>query len=302
MLHGIDVASYQGPTPDFATCDVVAIKVSEGTGYVNPYLREQIADARTHGSRIIFYHYPNMTEPVTDQINHFTQSIPGTVYENDVYCLDWEWYGQNVTAGTARSFKDAWIATIKQLHPTTKCIIYSDVNNWTTVDQNSNCGDGLWIADYTHPPGNPGIQHPWFGHQYTDKPNDEDVWNFPSVTAYDAWAREYAHNRPPTESITEMNQSFEINNQSGGVTFARGTANNVSFFVDNTLLLGSANLGVDLRVVIWATGDAPHVQTVRVSNTNAAQTTIDFPNPSMTHSVTVTRADSNTITVYGEIS
>lgn len=301
MLHGIDVASYQGMSPDFSDYDVVAIKVSEGTGYVNPYLRDQLADARAHGCRVIFYHYPNMNESVSDQVNHFLDSIPGPIANDNVFCLDWEWYGQKATDQTARNFKDQWLSEIKAAKKN-KCVVYSDVNNWENVDTDSNSGDGLWIADYSNPAGSPGIKHPWFGHQFTDKPVDQDVWNFPSVTAYDTWARENFPPPPPTGNETEMNQSFEIGGQGGGVTFARGTAKNVSFFVDNTLLLGSANLGVDLRIVIWATGDAPYIQTVRVANHNSAQTTVDFPNPTMTHSVTISRADSTTIPVHGEVS
>lgn len=301
MLHGVDVASYQGPNPDFSNCDIVAIKVTEGTGYTNPDFPSQLNDGRSHGCRIIFYHYPHIDEPVSDQIHAFLNAIGDRLVDNDVLCLDWEWYGQNVTDQAARDFKDQWISEIKATKKN-KCVIYSDINNWTAVDQNSNCGDGLWIADYSNPAGSPRIQHAWFGHQYTDKPEDEDVWNFPDVPTFDKWARENFTTNNGGNGVAVYSESFEVGGQGGGIHFARGIAKNVSFFCDNTLALGSANLGVDLRVVIWEDGQAPHIQTVRVHNANGQETTIPFPNPTNTHSVTVTRADSNTIPVYGEVS
>ncbi|HEY1213268.1 MAG TPA: glycoside hydrolase family 25 protein [Bryobacteraceae bacterium] len=303
MLHGVDVASYQGANPDFTKCDVVAIKVTEGLSYTNPEFGSQLDDARAHGCRVVFYHYPHIADDVIQQVDYFLSQIGTRLVDNDVLCLDWEWYGQNVTDQQARDFKDNFLHDAKS-KKRNKVVVYSDVNNWRNVDSNSNAGDGLWIADYDHPAGQPSIQHPWFGHQYADRPEDQDVWNFPDIVTFDRWAKENVTPPPTGNGNAEMySASFEVNAQGGGIHFAEGIAKNVSFFCDNTLLLGESNVGVDLRVVVWSdTPDSPHVQTVRVSNHGSKETTIDFANAAKTFAVTVTRADSNTIPVYGEVS
>lgn len=303
MLHGIDVASYQGATPDFSNCDVVAIKVTEGLGYTNPEFHSQLDDARAHGVRVIYYHYPHIAEDVKEQANYFLTQIGTRLVNNDVLCLDWEWYGQSVTDAQARSFKDSFITEIRG-RVKNRIVVYSDVNNWKTVDTNSNAGDGLWIADYDHPAGQPNVKAAWFGHQYADRPQDEDVWNFRSIEEFDTWARGNVTPPPTGNGNSEMySASFEVGPQGGGIHFARGIAKNVSFFCDNTLLLGESNVGVDLRVVIWdETPASPHVQTVRVSNHGSKETTIPFEHADSTFAVTVSRADKNVIPVYGEVS
>lgn len=188
MLHGIDVASYQGANPDFSGCQVVAIKVSQGVGYVNPEFKSQLKDAREHGCRVVFYHYPEIAEPVNSQLSHFLGAIGSELTHNDVLCLDWEWYDQKgISEQQARDFKDQWITQCKNAKQN-RCIVYCDLNNWKNVDINSNCGDGLWIADYTKGAKAPNVKHSWVGWQYADKPEDEDTWNFADVAAFDHWA------------------------------------------------------------------------------------------------------------------
>lgn len=174
--------------------------------------------------------------------------------------------------------------------------VYCDTSNWANVRQAfQDAGvrePHYWIADWT---GSPHIPDGAVACQYSS-PGPYDV----SEVA-DYWPG--IDPAPHSGNGGEMfNESFDVGPNGGGITFARGAAKNVSFFVDNTLALGESNLGVDLRVVIWATDSAPDIQTVRVSNANSSQVTINFPNASMTHSVTVTRADSTTVTVHGEVS
>ena len=187
MLHGIDVASYQGANPDFTGCAIVAIKVTQGKSYVNPVWRQQLAKARNKGCRVVFYHYPTINEDVQVQLSHFLGVIGTELHHTDATCLDWEWYDQHgVSNDAARHFKDRWV-TLARTMKKNKVIVYCDVNNWKHVDTNSNCGDGLWIADYTTE-GHPRIKHAWIGHQYTSKPVDKDVWNFATVADWDKWA------------------------------------------------------------------------------------------------------------------
>ncbi|MER5694965.1 glycoside hydrolase family 25 protein [Streptomyces mirabilis] len=185
MLKGIDVSSYQSSTYSTTGLAFVGIKVTEGLSYVNPKWTAQRATARAAGLVTIFYHYPHVSNSPTAEADHFLSQINLTA--GDVLCLDWEWYGQTVTSQQARDYKDAWLAHVKARAPGHKVGIYSDTSSWKNVDTNSNCGDFLWIADYTTA-GQPRIKAKWLFHQYSDQPTDLDVANFATVADLTTWA------------------------------------------------------------------------------------------------------------------
>lgn len=185
MLKGIDVSSYQSTSYSTSGLSFVGIKVTEGLSYVNPKWVGQRATARTAGLVTIFYHYPHPANSATAEADYFLSQI--NLAAGDVLCLDWEWYGQTVTNQQARAYKDAWLARVKAKAPGHKVGIYSDTSSWKNVDTNSNCGDFLWIADYTTA-GQPRIQHPWTFHQYSSSPTDLDVANFATVADLKKWA------------------------------------------------------------------------------------------------------------------
>jgi hypothetical protein len=185
MLKGIDVSSYQDTSYSAAGLSFVGIKVTEGLGYVNPHWVGQRATARAAGLVTIFYHYPSISNSPAAEADHFLSQI--NLQPGDVLCLDWEWYGQTVTEQQARDYKTAWINRVRSKAPGHRVIVYVDRTNWLTVDTDSNCGDGLWIADYVTA-GQPRVQHPWVIHQYSSNPVDQDVANFSSVADLKAWA------------------------------------------------------------------------------------------------------------------
>ncbi|MGW3195203.1 glycoside hydrolase family 25 protein [Streptomyces sp. NPDC001118] len=185
MLTGIDVSSYQSTSYSTAGLSFVGIKVSEGLSYVNSKWVAQRATARAAGLVTIFYHYPHIANSPAAEADYFLAQI--NLVAGDVLCLDWEWYGQSVTDQQARDYKTAWLAYVKAKAPGHRVIVYADRNNWLNVDNNSNAGDGLWIADYVTA-GQPRVQDPWVFHQYSDQPQDMDVANFATVDALRAWA------------------------------------------------------------------------------------------------------------------
>lgn len=212
MLYGIDVSSYQGASPNWGSSLIAAIKVDQGTSYVNPDWIPQLNSARSLGIRIVFYHYPNFSNSVVSEVLHFLSVVTPHLADNDVLALDWEWYDQpGVTPDEARAFKSAWFSTIRT-HTKLRCILYSDVNNWTGVDTDSNCGDGLWLAEYNDQPGTVSVKHPVIGHQYTSTPVDQDAWFFASISAWDAWAR---GNQTPTPAPAPKPATFDPTNEPG---------------------------------------------------------------------------------------
>lgn len=209
MLYGIDVASYQGSSPNWGNSSVAAIKVDQGTSYVNPDWFPQLNSARARGIRIVFYHYPTIANSVVSEVHHFLSVVTPHLAANDVLCLDWEWYDQSgVTPDEARAFKDAWFSTVKSMTPH-RSILYSDVNNWTTVDTDSNCGDGLWIAEYNGIPGTVSIKHPVIGHQYSSNPVDQDAWFFASIADWDNWATVKPVSAPAPQPVSTVNPTTE---------------------------------------------------------------------------------------------
>jgi GH25 family lysozyme M1 (1,4-beta-N-acetylmuramidase) len=60
-MKGIDISAYQ-PNVDFekvkaAGIEVVYIKATEGTSYINPYLKKHAAAAKAAGLKVGFYHF-----------------------------------------------------------------------------------------------------------------------------------------------------------------------------------------------------------------------------------------------------
>ncbi|MEV8093184.1 GH25 family lysozyme [Kitasatospora sp. NPDC085879] len=186
MIHGYDVSVYQPEHPNVSGQQFLFVKATEGTSYTNPRMAGQAQTARTAGIALGFYHYPNIAGDPVAQAKHFLSQT--RLLGGEILILDWEWYGQHVTNQKARAYKDAWLAYVKGAAHGHKVILYTDTSNWLNVDQNGNCADGLWIADYSHPAGQPPIQHPWLFHQYTDKPLDQSVGRFASLDELKAWA------------------------------------------------------------------------------------------------------------------
>ncbi|MDI5962101.1 glycoside hydrolase family 25 protein [Streptantibioticus silvisoli] len=185
-VRGVDVSSYQAADFPTAGLGFVFVKVTEGLSYVNPKLPGQRTTARQAGLTTGYYHYPHIANSPVSEADHFLGQLD--LAAGDLIALDWEWYGQKVTAAQARAYKKTWLAHVKSKAPRHRVGLYSDRNNWTTVDTDSDCGDFLWIADTTTA-GHPRIRHPWTFHQYSAAGGvDRDVADFPDAAALRAWA------------------------------------------------------------------------------------------------------------------
>lgn len=252
MLQGIDVSSYQPENYPTAGLSFVFIKVTEGLSYTNPKWTAQRATARAAGLVTGFYHYPHIANSATAEADFFLSRL--NLAPGDVLCLDWEWYGQSVSAQQARSYKDAFIARVRSRAPGHRIVAYSDVSNWTGVDQDGNAGDGLWIATAGRPAGQPGIRDQWTFHQYTDSgPGgaDGDVANpalFPTIDALRAWALDAPSPTPapapapPEDDMPQwINGSLTPSAQPAVVLVPHGNAWTV--YPHRTLHLGMDEIG-----------------------------------------------------------
>jgi Glycosyl hydrolases family 25 len=203
-VKGVDVSSYQGVGYATTGLSFVFVKVTEGLAYVNPKWTGQRATARHAGLATGFYHYPHLANSPTAEADHFLAQVK--LVAGDMLALDWEWYGQTVSAARARSYKKTWLAHVKSKAPGHKVGLYVDRSNWTTVDTDSDCGDFLWIADDTKA-GHPRIKHPWTFHQYGSSGGiDHDVANFGSAAALRAWAAGHAASTPQEDDMPQWHE------------------------------------------------------------------------------------------------
>ncbi|MFE9335282.1 glycoside hydrolase family 25 protein [Streptomyces sp. NPDC007063] len=184
MIYGVDVSSYQTETiPSKANgkrVDFAIIKATEGTGYVNPKMRAQAADARRKGLVVGFYHFVRPGD-MAAQARYFAEKCDSE--GSDLLVLDWE------DNGVSNGDKNTFLAELAKLRGDTHKIgLYCNTSFWLNKDKGSKCGDFLWVAHYGVSAGKPGIRDPWVIHQYTDKTIDTNIADFSSREAMRKWA------------------------------------------------------------------------------------------------------------------
>lgn len=202
VIHGIDVASYQGPHPDLSGCDFECIKITQGVDYVSPDWPTQLADARAAGLVVLHSHFPEASESFAAQAEFLRATLGAALLAGDIIQLDWEMDPANGTSLSGTQ-KDEFLAALKAAFPGHKVVLYCNLDYWRNVDTTSDCGDGLWIADPNSPPGQPAVQHPWLIHQYDISGDvDQDVADFPDRAAMAAWANPAPTSPPPEVDMT----------------------------------------------------------------------------------------------------
>lgn len=177
-VAGVDISDFQAAAFPVTGLDFAFIKITEGTGYVNPKWEAQRATARQAGLVRGFYHFGRPGDMHT-QVDYFLSKI--ILEPGDILAFDWE------DPGIGSAQKDDWLRYAKSKAPGHKVILYCNRDYWLNRDASSYAGDGLWIADYVTA-GSPRIQAPWLFHQWTDTPLDKDVGNFASRAALKTWA------------------------------------------------------------------------------------------------------------------
>ncbi|MGN1012443.1 MAG: GH25 family lysozyme [Clostridia bacterium] len=172
IYDGIDVSEYQGYI-DYnlvrdSGIDIVYIRSSEGTNFVDPYFRENYNNAKAAGLKVGFYHYVTSrnTQDAITEADFFASVINGTS-PDCLLAMDFEYFDglENYQVN------DISLSFLERLEQITgkKAIVYSDAYNAGNVFNSSISNYPLWIAEY-------GVSEPelyrnwssWTGFQYSD--------------------------------------------------------------------------------------------------------------------------------------
>jgi GH25 family lysozyme M1 (1,4-beta-N-acetylmuramidase) len=185
-IYGVDVSNYQPinfalTTPgDGKRVDFAIIKITEGTGYVNPKWTGQRQWARDHNLSVGFYHFARPGSMI-EQAEFFLGQV--ILQPGDHLWFDWE------DSGISNAQKDAWISYVQGRSPGHRVGLYCNTSFWKTRDTTSFAGDGLWIATGDIPAGAPPITSPWLIHQYSTAGGyDHDVAQFATRADMITWA------------------------------------------------------------------------------------------------------------------
>ena len=143
VLKVVDISSHQSVTISTEVgAEGCIVKVSQGTGYINPKCDAQYQHAKKCGLKLGVYHYAGGGNPVAEA-DYFLKHAAGYIGEA-ILVLDWEEYqnAQYNNTKWARQFVD-------RVHQKTGvwCLIYG---NRQDINRCMNCVNdcGLWFAGF----------------------------------------------------------------------------------------------------------------------------------------------------------
>lgn len=146
MLNGIDVSSNnRGLNIQSVKADVVIVKATEGTTYVNPQFEKQAGDTLESGKLLGIYHYAHGNAVAEAE---FFLKVIGDYVGKAVLVLDWETTAA-LAAGVGAAKK--WLDYV-YAKTGVKPLLYTGLSvensyDWSAVVKG---GYGLWVAQYNN--------------------------------------------------------------------------------------------------------------------------------------------------------
>jgi lysozyme len=194
VIHGVDVASYQGLPRAWRTeagkIRWAAVKLTElqpnNVRYVDPDAAADWAYLAEQKLGRVAYLFAHPSVNVADTVNFFISELTKLgLTEWDMVMLDLE-----VTDGLGAAQVDAWASKVMaslQTRLGRMPILYTFLSFAEEGNTASLGGYPLWIADPSSPQGRPRVPLPWQQwtiHQYDiSGPIDHDVADFPNLPA-----------------------------------------------------------------------------------------------------------------------
>ncbi len=153
----MDVASYQSATVNYSGAKFAFIKLTEGTGYVNPKASAQIKSAKAHDLMIMGYFYANHSASVTrarEEAKYAVAKATALGIPVGSYLADdfEQGSGNSVNGGVAANTDAILAAMIVVKEAGYKPLIYSGdyvLRNRISISRvTKSFGTCLWIASY----------------------------------------------------------------------------------------------------------------------------------------------------------
>ncbi len=172
IYEGIDVSSYQGEI-DFKRVkedgiEVVYIKATEGTTYIDPYLERNYQKAKENGIKVGLYHYvtARSEEQAKREARFFVSKASGKNLDCKL-AMDFERFG-SLTKSEINRIGLVFLQEVERLSGK-QAILYSNAYTASNIWEGENTNYPLWVAEYgVERPVNSGTWDSWAGWQYTD--------------------------------------------------------------------------------------------------------------------------------------
>lgn len=155
--YGVDVSSYQSENTNYPNAKFVFVKVTEGTGYINPKASAQIRSAKNHDQLVASYFYANHSSSVSKAKAEAKYAVskakalglPLGSYVAD----DFEQGDGNSVYGSASANTDAILAAMSVIKEAGyKPLVYANTsvlrNNLTVSRIVKSYGACIWMASY----------------------------------------------------------------------------------------------------------------------------------------------------------
>ncbi|MDK6435518.1 GH25 family lysozyme [Lactobacillus crispatus] len=155
--YGVDVASFQKENVSYTGAKFAIVKLTQGTGYINPKAKAQIKSAKAHGLLVMGYFYATHSGSVSNaraEAKYAVEKakaygVPAGSYIAD----DWEQGSGNSVNGGASSNTDAVLAAMQVIKEAGyKPLIYSgafNLRNHLSISRiMKSFGTCLWVASY----------------------------------------------------------------------------------------------------------------------------------------------------------
>lgn len=172
IYDGIDVSGWQGNI-DYSEVassgiEIVYMKASEGTSFVDPYFNQNFTNAKANGLKVGFYHYltARSNSEAVAQANFFVSTISGMIPDCRL-AMDFESFG-SLSTEEINEIGLTFMQTVESLSGK-KMVIYSDTSNASNIFGGGLTNYPLWVAQYeVEEPTPNGNWDSWVGWQYTD--------------------------------------------------------------------------------------------------------------------------------------
>ena len=151
-----------------AGIDIVYMKASEGSNFVDPYFNQNYTNAKENGLKIGFYHYltARTQEEAVIEARFFVSTISGKNPDCRL-AMDFESFG-NLNVSEINQIGLTFIRTVETLSKK-EVVIYSNTNDASNIFEGELTNYPLWVAQYeVEEPTPNGRWNTWVGWQYTD--------------------------------------------------------------------------------------------------------------------------------------